>query len=111
MQNACILPKYNQFQSALQWFHIKQFLGYVYTKNKSAVYLSVYSVRSKCKVEGLRSMTITWIFYLRVYLNLSHLIAHVVNRLLRENRKSIPNFLSGIKLLKNVTLQILNFSR
>ena len=41
--------------------------------------------------------------------SLSHLSARVVNRLLRENRKSFPKFLSGKKLLKNVTLQILNF--
>ena len=40
---------------------------------------------------------------------LSHLNAHVVNRLLRENRKSIPKLFNGKKLLKNVTLQILNF--
>ena len=40
---------------------------------------------------------------------MSHLSAHVVNRLLRENRKTILKFLSGKKLLKNVTLQILNF--
>ena len=32
--------------------------------------------------------------------------AHVVNRLLRENPKSIPNFSNGNKLFKNVTLQI-----
>ena len=31
---------------------------------------------------------------------LSHLNAHVVNRLLRENRKSILNFLSGKNLSK-----------
>ena len=37
------------------------------------------------------------------------LTVHVVNRLLRENQKTIPNFISGKKLLKNVTLQILNF--
>ena len=30
--------------------------------------------------------------------------AHVVNRLLHENWKSIPKFLSGKKLLKNVTI-------
>ena len=42
-------------------------------------------------------------------LNLSHLTAKVVNHLLRENRKSIPKILSGKKLLKNVTLQNLNF--
>ena len=41
--------------------------------------------------------------------NLSHLSAHVVNRLLREKWKCIPKFLSGEKLLKNVTLQIFNF--
>ena len=42
--------------------------------------------------------------------NLSHLSAHVVNHLLRENRKSIPKVLSGKKLLKYLlTLQILNF--
>ena len=41
--------------------------------------------------------------------SLSHLSAHIVNRLLRENRKSIPKFLSGKQLLKNVTFQILNF--
>ena len=35
--------------------------------------------------------------------------AHVVNRLLRENRKSIPIFCNGKTLLKNKTLQILNF--
>ena len=34
---------------------------------------------------------------------------HVVNRLLRKNQKTIPKFLSGKKLFKNVTLQILNF--
>ena len=44
-----------------------------------------------------------------VYLNLPHLSAHVVNRLLRENWKPIPKFLSGKKLFKNVTLQILKF--
>ena len=33
----------------------------------------------------------------------------MVNRLLLENRKSIPIFFNGIKLFKNVTLQILNF--
>ena len=33
----------------------------------------------------------------------------MVNRLLRENRKYIPNFFNGKKLFKNVTLQILNF--
>ena len=31
------------------------------------------------------------------------LSAHVVNRLLRENRKTIPKILSGKKLFKNVT--------
>ena len=40
---------------------------------------------------------------------LSHLSAHVVNRLLHENRKSIPKFLSGKNTSKNVTLQALNF--
>ena len=39
----------------------------------------------------------------------THLNAHVVNRLLREKWKSIPNFFNGKILLKNVTLQILNF--
>ena len=42
-------------------------------------------------------------------LNLSHLSVHVVNRLLHENRKSIPKFLSGKKLFKIVTLQTLDF--
>ena len=42
-------------------------------------------------------------------LYLSHLGAHLVYRLLRKNRKTIPKFLSGKKLFKNVTLQILNF--
>ena len=41
---------------------------------------------------------------------LSPLSAHVVNRLLRENRKSIPNFLMVKQtFFKNVTLQMLNF--
>ena len=40
---------------------------------------------------------------------LSHLSAHVVNHLLRENGKTIPKLLSSTKLFKNVTLQILNF--
>ena len=40
---------------------------------------------------------------------LSHLSAHVVNLLLRENWKPIPNFFKGKKLFKNVTFQILNF--
>ena len=39
---------------------------------------------------------------------LSHLSAHVVNRLLRENRKTMTQVLSGT-LFKNVTIQILNF--
>ena len=39
---------------------------------------------------------------------LSHVSAHMVNRLLRKNRKTIPKFLIGKKLFKNVTLQILN---
>ena len=41
--------------------------------------------------------------------NSASLSAHVVNHLLRKNRKTIPKFLSGKKLFKNVTLQILNF--
>ena len=40
---------------------------------------------------------------------LSHLSAQLVNHLLRENRKSIPKFLKGKKLFKNVTHQILNY--
>ena len=36
----------------------------------------------------------------------SHLSAHMVNRLLCENRKSIPKSFNGKKLLKNITLQI-----
>ena len=31
---------------------------------------------------------------------MSHLSAHVVNRLLPEHRKSVPKFLNGKKLLK-----------
>ena len=38
---------------------------------------------------------------------LTHLSAHVVNRLLRENRKSITKHFNG-KITENVTLQILN---
>ena len=34
---------------------------------------------------------------------LSHLSAHVINRLLRENQKSIQNVFNGKKLFKNVT--------
>ena len=41
--------------------------------------------------------------------NSSHLSVHLVNRLLSENRKSIPKTIKGKNLLKNVTLQILNF--
>ena len=41
--------------------------------------------------------------------SVSHLIVHVVNRLLPENRKSIPNYLMLKTLFKNETLQILNF--
>ena len=40
---------------------------------------------------------------------MSHLSAHVVDCLLHENQKTIPKFWSGKKLLKYVTLQILNF--
>ena len=40
---------------------------------------------------------------------LSHLRVHMVNRLLHENRKSIPKCFNGKKLFKTVTLQILNF--
>ena len=40
---------------------------------------------------------------------LSHFRAHVVNHLLREKRKSVPKTVNGKTLLKNVTLQILNF--
>ena len=44
-----------------------------------------------------------------VLMSIPNLSAHVVNRLLRENRKSIPKVLSVKKLKKNVPLQILNF--
>ena len=40
--------------------------------------------------------------------NLPHLYVHVVIKS-SKNQKSMPIFLSGKKLLKNVTLQILNF--
>ena len=43
------------------------------------------------------------------YITLSLLSAHLVNRLLHENRKSIPKIFNGKKLFKNVTLHILNF--
>ena len=39
-------------------------------------------------------------------LNLSHLSAHMVTRLLRENRNAIPKLLSVKKLLKTVAHQI-----
>ena len=43
-------------------------------------------------------------------LNSAHLSVHMVNRLLRENRKYVTNIFNGKKkLFKNVTLQILNF--
>ena len=48
-------------------------------------------------------------FYSTLLKKLSHLSAHVVERLLRENQMTIPKFLSGKKLLRNETLQILNF--
>ena len=48
-------------------------------------------------------------FLVTKHLTLCHLSAHVVNRLLRENRKTITKILSGKNLFKNVTLQILNF--
>ena len=38
-----------------------------------------------------------------------NLCVHVVNRLLHEKWKTIPKFVSGKQLLKNLTLQILNF--
>ena len=41
--------------------------------------------------------------------NLSHLSVHVVNRLLRENQKSIPNFLSGKKPFQNCNPQDFKF--
>ena len=47
-----------------------------------------------------------------IYLTLSHdshLSARMVNCLLRENWWTIPKFLGGKKLLRNVTLQILFF--
>ena len=37
--HACILPKCNKFQSAIQWFHIKQYFGCICTKNQ------LYTVR------------------------------------------------------------------
>ena len=46
---------------------------------------------------------------INVLTKLSHLSAHMVNCLLRKNRKSIPTILSGKNLFKSVTLQILNF--
>ena len=48
-------------------------------------------------------------YTISLLLTLAHLSAHVVNRLLRENWKSIPIFFNGKKIFKNVTLQILNF--
>ena len=41
MRNACILPKCNEFKIAIQWFLIKQYFGYIYTKNH------LYRVRFK----------------------------------------------------------------
>ena len=41
--------------------------------------------------------------------NRSHLSVHVVNRLLRENQKSIPNFLSGKKAFKKCNPQDFKF--
>ena len=46
--------------------------------------------------EGLEMLLSVWSFNL----TLSHLSAHVVNRLLRENWKSIPTFLNGKKYFK-----------
>ena len=40
---------------------------------------------------------------------LSYLSAHVVNRLLRENQKTIQKFLCVKKLFKTISLQMLNF--
>ena len=54
------------------------------------------------------SMLYTEHDYLSPTLTLSHLSAHLVNRLLHANRKTIQIFLSGKNLFKNVTLQILN---
>ena len=44
-----------------------------------------------------------------IFLNSVSSQSHVVNRLLRENRKTIPKFLNGKKLYKKITLQILSF--
>ena len=41
------------------------------------------------------------VFYYDTALTLSHLSAHVVNRLLRENRKSIPQQKLMVKTFKN----------
>ena len=43
-------------------------------------------------------------------LNSVYLSAHMINRLLQENWKLIPNFFNGKNNFKNVTLQILNFT-
>ena len=51
---------------------------------------------------------VAFLNYKKTHLN-SHLSVHLVNRLLRENWKSIPKLLSGKNFFKNVTLQILNY--
>ena len=56
MQNACSLPKCKKFQSAIQWFHPKQYFGCIYTQHQ--LYISpCIGLGSKCKIQELMSLT------------------------------------------------------
>ena len=57
--------------------------------------ISLLVLRAGCGIWLYQFLIIAYLF------TLSHLNAHVLNRLLRENRKSITEYLSGTKFFKD----------
>ena len=66
-------------------------------------------VTCKYKKDRIKTTEKRWRLRFPHYKSMGAFSAHVVNRLLREKRKSIPKILSGKNLFKNVALKILNF--
>ena len=99
----------------------ESFVGQVYHHNYKAeillqdIYFSIFS-QGMVEAGLLKPVTITWTppqghDVSLVSYSSSRLNVHLLFSLFPENRKSIPKMLIGKRLLKNVTLQILNLSQ
>ena len=60
--------------------------------------LAVDSIRLKQNTNHVKASCLPFMQFLLANYTSSHLSTHVVNRLLRENRKSISNIFNGKKL-------------